>query len=484
MNRNDQENLASWFEKELDGSLESVEFEQLQKMLVENPDARELYLDLKQQHAHFQLEGIPLATNVHSHQRPDQLVRNRPSPLRNKIWFAGLVTACSLLLMAWWSIPSVFQSKQVIAHLTDSSDALWGDCSLPTMLGSQLEPGQLKLNRGIATILFASGAELTLEAPAELEIESPLSGRLVRGTAVVEVPDSAHGFTLKTPTAVAIDYGTSFAATVDDTSQTSAIEVLEGEVEVQHVRSSQSIRLKEKHAVVATESGLSDSKLALVEANLLGPTRSEAALERYVRITTADGAGSDATVQRDPEAESTNTSSTDLVLIKNPYQGFEGYSRKGYFSFDLSGLPRAEITAAKFVLNLRPSGIGFASKVDDCTFVVYCLADEELENWSTETLTWQNAPANHERADQVNSELASEVGRFKIGRGVQHGQFFVEGKALTEVLNANTNQKVTLIVVRETIESEPGGLVHGFVSSSSALGSPPALLLQLRPESQ
>jgi len=301
---------------------------------------------------------------------------------------------------------------------------------------------------------------------------------------LVEVPDSAPGFTLVTPTAVAIDYGTAFAATVDDTSKTSAIEVLEGEVEVQHVGSSKSVRLKEKHAVIATESQLSNSKLALGEANLIATTRPTTALNKLIRITTADGMGEEATVHRDLEAKPKNDASTDLVLIKNPYQGFEGYSRKGYFSFDLSGLPPAEISSARFVLTLLPSGIGFASKVGDCTFVVYCLVDEELENWSTETLTWQNAPANLDRADEVSPQQAQEVGRFEVGRGVQHGQVFVEGNAITEFLNADTNNKVTFIVVRETSESEPGGLVHGFASSSNALGSPPALLLELGPESQ
>ena len=52
----------------------------------------------------------------------------------------------------------------VVADLVSSEDAAW-ESSLPTTPGSTLTPGVLNLRSGVATIQFASGAQIVLEAP-------------------------------------------------------------------------------------------------------------------------------------------------------------------------------------------------------------------------------------------------------------------------------------------------------------------------------
>ena len=216
MNDVDREQLAHWVEKQLDDSLTSEELDELQQVLSDQPDARELYLDLMHQNAYLQLTRVHLSADVPgSVAVVDDLPATRPRTTRSTIWMSAIVAlAASLLLVVWWNRPSG-DSSPIIAQIIDSSDADWGDCTLPTANGSDLSSGRLKIERGLTTIRFASGAEVTLESPAELEIQSPLRGELLAGTAVVEVPESAHGFTLKTPTAVAIDHGTSFSVTID-----------------------------------------------------------------------------------------------------------------------------------------------------------------------------------------------------------------------------------------------------------------------------
>lgn len=480
MNPFDPEQLAEWIEKQLDDLLAGQDFEQLQQLLIANPEARELYLDLMHQHAHLQLEHVHLSAATPPESLTTAVRSSVSQPINKRVWLAGFaMLAASLLFVVWWQgfLATSRQSIPSVAQITESSDAQWGDCSLPTAVGSQLFPGRLKIDRGLATIRFASGAELTLEAPADLEIESPLSGRLFSGTAVVDVPDSAHGFTLTTPTAVAIDYGTSFAVTVEDSTKTSSIEVLDGEVEVKHIASEKSLRLKETQRVVASERTLSDLVTSNGEAKLIDVTASMSALNRLHRITTADGSGADVSISRSQEDDVKKNSHAELVLIKNPFAGYEHFARKGYFRFDLRSLPEGHVTSAKFVLTLMPSGLGFASKVDDCEFTVYCLTDESGDDWPAETLTWQNAPANLDGAAQVDTSRARELGRFTVSRGVQHGQFAIEGNDLVQFLNGDTNRSVTFIVVRDSKERDPGGLVHCFVSQKSSAGNPPTLLL-------
>lgn len=480
MNDHDREQIARWVEKQLDGSLAAEEFDQFQRMLTDQPKARELYLDLMHQNAHLQLEGVHLSVMSLRSKEESEKQLGRSRPLDKNLWVSVFtLLAASFLLMAWWVFPSAdSQRARVVAQISSSSDAKWGECSLPTAVGSQLRPGRLKIDRGLATIRFASGAEVTLESPAELEIESPLAGRLLAGTAVVEVPDSAHGFTLTTPTVVAIDYGTAFAITVDTSSQTSSIEVLEGEVEVQHRTSDASLRLKQKQRVTASATQLSDSAVSTGEANLLGSKPSVSQQARLLRVTTAYGRGRDVSVSRSQDDDVRKNSHSELILVKNPYDGYERFARKAYFRFDLASLSRSEIVSAKFALTLRPSGLGFASKVGDCEFVVYGLTDESVDDWSEEQLTWKTAPANLDGAAEVDTELVRELGRFVVRRGVQHGPVSVEGDELVQFLNADTNQSATLIVVRETSESEPGGLVHGFTNRSSPVGTPPTLFVR------
>lgn len=481
MNDNEREQLALWVEKQLDDLLEAEEFDQLQQLLLTQPEARELYLDLMHQNAHLQLERVHLsAFGMGSAVSVDESPAPRAGLERRHVWLIGMIAlAASLLLVVWWNMPSSkpVRSTPILAQMIDSSDAEWGDCTLPTAIGSDLSSGRLKIERGLATIRFASGAEVTLESPAELEIQTSLRGRLLAGTAVVEVPESAHGFTLSTPTAVAIDHGTAFAVTIERSSQASSIEVLDGEVEVQHVGSDASRRLTQKQRVIASADRLSESGVHRGEAELAGSEGSASALAKLQRITTADRRGRDGWIIRGRSDEVPPNSRAELVLIKNPHDGFERFSRKGYFAFDLGSIRGESITTARFVLTLRPSGLGFASKVGDCEFVVYGLTDESADDWSEEQLNWQTAPANVDGAAEVDESRTRELGRFTVGRGRQHGQGWIEGEELVDFLKTDTNGIVTLIVVRATKENAPGGLVHGFANRSNSVAAPPALLI-------
>lgn len=481
----DREQLAVWVEQELDETLSADDFNQLQQMLTDDPKARQLYLELRHQNAHLQLERAHLsATGPLSGGMSNSRPAERSQSSRKVLWLSVCgALAASLLLVLWWNPrlggPAVV--SPAIAQMTDSCDAEWGDCTLPTAIGSSLGRGRLKIERGLTTILFASGAEVTLESPAELEIQSPLRCRLLAGTAVVEVPESAHGFTLATPTAVAIDHGTAFSVTVDRSSQASSIEVIDGEVEVQHIGSGDSRRLLQQERVVASVAGLGDSGVSSAEAQLSEVDRSGFGDEGLHRITTADGRGRDSSISRSQSDNVLEHSRSELVLIKNPHHGYEGFSRKGYFAFDLTGVNGSKIAAAKFVLTLRPTGLGFASRVGDCEFIVYGLTDESGDDWAPGQMQWQTAPANFDGPAETDPQGARELARFVVQRGRQHGQVSIDGNEFVRFLNEDTNKVVTLIVVRVTKENEPGGLVHGFANHSNSSAAPPTLLIQKRP---
>ena len=90
---------------------------------------------------------------------------------------------------------------------------------MPTTPGSALTAGYLKLTSGIATIQFKSGAKVVLEAPAHLVLETPMRGRLLAGSAVIDVPKTAIGFVMEAPGGYAVDLGTQFAVSVNAAEQ-------------------------------------------------------------------------------------------------------------------------------------------------------------------------------------------------------------------------------------------------------------------------
>jgi len=97
--------------------------------------------------------------------------------------------------------------------------------------GSRLPQGsQLRLAKGVAEITFDSGARVTLEAPASLDINSAWDATLRSGLLKASVPKEAIGFRVANRTVNIVDLGTEFAMNAA-TDGTADVRVLQGEVE-------------------------------------------------------------------------------------------------------------------------------------------------------------------------------------------------------------------------------------------------------------
>ena len=99
--------------------------------------------------------------------------------------------------------------------MLDRACAGW-ESSQPTLLGSELQAGFIELKTGIATLAFKSGADLTLEAPAKVELISAMEIKVISGSISMYVRESAQGFRVNTPNGYAIDHGTRFSVSISD----------------------------------------------------------------------------------------------------------------------------------------------------------------------------------------------------------------------------------------------------------------------------
>ena len=157
-----------------------------------------------------------------------------PVPRKPVVWAVALA-ACFVVLAAgfalWLKRPSAKgTTSTAVAMLTRAVDARWAQGTEPLRVGSALEPGWLRLESGLAQVVFYSGVRVVMEGPAQLQLISPTEAVCPAGRLLAEVPPPARGFRLKTAQLNVVDLGTAFG--IDATHARTEVHVFKGKVEL------------------------------------------------------------------------------------------------------------------------------------------------------------------------------------------------------------------------------------------------------------
>lgn len=397
----------------------------------------------------------------------------------NGRWSHAAAAAIAVLLSSavWFTL----QRAPVAAVLVKAQSCKWGNSALPTLEGSNLAPGTLELVEGMATLRFRSGAEVVMEAPVSLEILSPMEARVRRGTVVADVPPQAKGFTIHTPDTTIVDYGTRFGVSAGDDGKC-LVHVIEGLVEVNRKGRSEVKTLRGGERL-----DLGGLTRDLVHAGTdrqqsepgrwLPPAEMADLGDGWQMLTTAFGRGKDSWVQ----SSAHRISGREPFLRVKHTTHASTLERKAYLGFDLSKIS-GRIAEAELVLHLEPSELGYASLVPDAVFTVHGLTEEGEDDWTEDSLCWNNAPAHstdpahHSLPDPARSIL---LGSFIVPQGRQTGPVLLATPALADFLRGDTNGMVTLIICRETDEIARNGLAHSFASKENPRNSPPMLRVKV-----
>lgn len=107
-------------------------------------------------------------------------------------------------------------------------DARWPEAEARRSEGDMLGAEVFRLASGTAEIQFLSGAAMTLEGPAEIELTSAWEATCRDGAVRMRVPPAARGFKLHAPSAEIVDLGTEFGLVVRDGKE--HVEVFDGEI--------------------------------------------------------------------------------------------------------------------------------------------------------------------------------------------------------------------------------------------------------------
>jgi len=161
---------------------------------------------------------------------------DRPTQTFRVVTFLGALAA-TLLIAAflWLANPSENEQAPVATLVTDVDAVLM--CDGQPCKGTELQAGKYRLDRGLLHLQFDGGVMVYVEAPVHFDAVSDKRVMLHSGRLSARVPPEGVGFTVETPEAEVVDFGTEFS--VDVESGASEIHVFDGLVRVRPGASSQ-----------------------------------------------------------------------------------------------------------------------------------------------------------------------------------------------------------------------------------------------------
>lgn len=268
-----------------DGSLDQTETEQLESLLLDQPERQTQYLEL------MCLDASLMELGEISRSVPDYHI-SHPQEKKSVPWGVWVLTVCAvacLVVAALLFVSTGNELQQVVqqkdpavqeetnqttnkqpsqepfsqATLIAGHRAVFRGTHSPTLTGSRLRFAEnYMLQDGMVKIRFASGAEVILKAPALFQVAHEEELVVNLGKCSVYAPDGAEGFKVSTPTSNVVDLGTRFSVTVAEDGA-SNVSVVDGEAEVSSLSDPRKKRLlKGETAYVGTDLNLMDGDRA------------------------------------------------------------------------------------------------------------------------------------------------------------------------------------------------------------------------------
>jgi hypothetical protein len=142
---------------------------------------------------------------------------------------AAMLIASSIVALAYF----LATRPTVVGQLTQATGCRWAQPRQAISVGTLLKDGdELELEQGVALITFVSGAQLRMEGPTSLRLDSANGAHLHHGRIAAKVPTTARGFIVASPLARFIDLGTEFTLQLV-AEESFELHVFEGLVELQ-----------------------------------------------------------------------------------------------------------------------------------------------------------------------------------------------------------------------------------------------------------
>jgi hypothetical protein len=222
----------------VDGTLTAEELQTLEAVLAADEAAQRRHVEFMLLHGmlawgraggrEYREEGAASASEVF-------LPATAPATGLNRSRFARAAVAALAIgvlgLVFLWA-PWSGEADGEIARLTKSVACRWSEASSVSEEQPVLRSGDtVVFSEGLAEVTFRNGSRLVLAGPAHVEVRSAQEVALRRGTLCARIAPKARGFTVLASELRIVDRGTEFGVRVDDSQNSAAIVVFQGEVE-------------------------------------------------------------------------------------------------------------------------------------------------------------------------------------------------------------------------------------------------------------
>ncbi len=200
------------------------------------------------------LNKDPRATDARVFE-PIARANDRPTQTYRVVALLGAVAAALFIAAFLWFPNSSEDEQAPVATLVADVDAALS-CDGQPYQGIELQAGKYWLDRGLLHLQFDGGVMVYVEAPARFDAVSDKRVVLHSGRLSARVPREGVGFTVETPEAEVVDFGTEFS--VDVEGGVSEVHVFDGLVRVHPGASNQrdasrSVDLQASQAVRITD---------------------------------------------------------------------------------------------------------------------------------------------------------------------------------------------------------------------------------------
>ncbi len=223
----------------LDGSLDPQGQRRLNDLLSHDLAARESYLDFCEMHAALAWEhGLVIADVSPSTTTCRGSTKHAQRGTRIAAILAALAASLLFALIGWNAEdgdvtngggPTPTTEGPIVAQLISRIDAVVTRNSV-LWQPSAYQVGHYQVDRGLIQLQYDSGVTVFIEAPAAFDAISSEKLALHSGRISANVPPEGIGFTIETPEADIVDFGTEFSVEVGGGE--SEVHVFKGHVRV------------------------------------------------------------------------------------------------------------------------------------------------------------------------------------------------------------------------------------------------------------
>lgn len=155
---------------------------------------------------------------------------NRNRQISKLSIYTAIVSSAALIFILLLALLSPVDAP-VIAKVIGLSGAKWDPAIGSVEIGKEVRAGQLVLLEGFVEFDFMGKANVIIQAPAKFNIEGQDQIFLFNGKLSSVVHETGVGFTVRTPGATVVDYGTEFGVIAHSDGYTEA-HVFKGQVDL------------------------------------------------------------------------------------------------------------------------------------------------------------------------------------------------------------------------------------------------------------